>query len=107
PPFGQVPPPAPRSAERPPEIPPPPKPAATPARAGDALTAIAFSPDGQFLASGTAAADIVLWDVSSGDVLARLRGHVGPVTAVAFALDGRLLATAGQDGKICLWENMT
>jgi WD40 repeat protein len=57
----------------------------------DTVLGIAFSPDGQMLASGSADNTIILWDVATGDVIRRLEGHQDWVNRVAFSPDGRLL----------------
>ena len=40
---------------------------------------------------------------SSGELLAALEGHTGPVMAVALSSDGRLLASGSFDGSLRLW----
>ena len=64
----------------------------------DAVRAVAFSPDGQSLAtaSGTTTARIVA--VADGRERARIT-HDGEVIAVAFSPDGQSLATASGDTK--------
>ena len=41
---------------------------------------------------------------SSGELLAALEGHTGPVMAVALSSDGRLLASGSFDGSLRLWD---
>jgi WD40 repeat protein len=70
------------------------------------VNAVAFSPDGRWLVSGSADLTIRLWDVSNGNVLNKLTGHTTAVNAVAFSPDGKMLASGGDDGVI-FWEIKT
>jgi len=65
------------------------------------IRALAFSPDGRRLASGSH--KIKLWNVRSGDPVAVLFGHKKGVATLAFAPDGQTLASGGQDGRIKVW----
>jgi WD40 repeat protein len=58
----------------------------------DAVTAIAFSPDGQLLASASADKTIRLWSPSTGKDLGAYNGQ----QSVAFSPDGSFLATGGK-----------
>ena len=55
----------------------------------DSVIALAFSPDGQMLATASSDSSARLWDVGTGKQLQRLE-HDGPVSAVAFSPDGQL-----------------
>src|SRR5262245_50755188 len=59
------------------------------------VVALAFSPDGKMLASGSDDATIKLWDVTTGKERATLKGHVGGICSVAFSPDGGTLASVG------------
>jgi WD40 repeat protein len=66
--------------------------------------AVAFSPDGQLLAAGTAEGQVRLWRVNDGQPLLTCEGHMGAVWSVAFSPDGRLLASGSTDGTVRLWD---
>ena len=74
----------------------------TTAFAGGNVTSIAFSPNGDLLASG--GSDIWLWDVATGQLVATLTGHTGVVNSVAFSPDGDTLASGSRDGTVLLWD---
>src|SRR5437588_2103133 len=68
------------------------------------VRAVAFSPDGKTLASGSFDMTIKLWDVTSGTQLRTLTGHSGTVDSVAFSPDGKTLASGSNDNTIKLWD---
>ena len=68
------------------------------------IVCLAFSPDGQTLASGGDDGRVKVWDVSGGKEPTTLAGRHGPVLALAFAPDGRTLATGSSDATIRLWN---
>jgi WD40 repeat protein len=78
------------------------------ALAGSAADALAFSPDGNLLASGSQGDfDVRLWDVTHParpHARAILPGHTGPVDALAFSPDGHTLASGSEDDTAKLWD---
>ena len=68
------------------------------------VLAVAFSPDGKVLASGSNDNTIKLWDVASGRELRTLSGHTRRVQSVAFTPDGSTLASGSDDNTIKLWD---
>jgi WD40 repeat protein len=69
------------------------------------VLAVAFSRDGQTVATGSNDRTIRLWEASTGRELRKLAGHVDPVRHLAFSPDGKTLASAAQgDLAISLWD---
>ncbi|MEW6494938.1 MAG: NB-ARC domain-containing protein [Cyanobacteriota bacterium] len=70
----------------------------------DAVHAVAFSPDGRTLASGSQDSTIKLWDIQQRKCLQTFLGHSHGVWSIAFSPDGQLLASGGQDNTVMLWN---
>jgi len=71
-----------------------------------AVWGLAFSPDGQLLASSDGFGAIRLWEVASGRPIgAALKGHAGWMTGPpAFSLDGKTLYSGCNGGEIRTWD---
>jgi len=70
----------------------------------DAVTAVAFSPDGDRLAAVRGARTVVLWDPLAGLPVLTLHRFDAPVTALSFSPDGSRLAAAGRDKTVRVWN---
>ncbi|THA33733.1 trypsin-like peptidase domain-containing protein [Streptomyces sp. A1547] len=71
------------------------------------VAAVAFSPDGQTLATAGQDTMVRLWNLSTRKLRATLDGHTNQVTSVAFSPDGRTLATGSTDKTVRLWDMAT
>ncbi len=71
------------------------------------VESLAYSPDGKYVASGSFQ-EIILWDVQTGELKAKITGLVDRVVTIAFSNDGKLLAAGGgaptEDGELKLFE---
>jgi hypothetical protein len=65
---------------------------------------IAWSPDGQILASGSEDRTIKLWR-RDGTLLSTLKGHLGIILSVAWSPDSKTLASGSSDTTIKLWRH--
>jgi WD40 repeat protein len=78
------------------------------------ISAVAYDPSGQRLASASADRTVKVWDLTTRRELLTLQGHSGTVFAVTFSPDGRLIASAGgslifptHPGEVKLWDAST
>jgi eukaryotic-like serine/threonine-protein kinase len=71
---------------------------------GAAVSAVAFSPDGAYLASAGHDRAVCLWDMQTGRLVRTLLGHADVVYGLAYNSDGSRLATASWDGTIKVWN---
>jgi WD40 repeat protein len=69
-----------------------------------AIRSLAFSPQDDLLAVGSADGSIQLWLLSSASESDLLYGHQAPVQALAFNREGDLLATGDAAGCLILWD---
>lgn len=69
--------------------------------------AIAFSPKGNMLVSGSYDEAVFLWDVRSARVMRSLPAHSDPVAGIDVVHDGTLIVSCALDGLIRIWDTMT
>jgi WD40 repeat protein/HEAT repeat protein len=71
---------------------------------GDAVNALAYSPDGKRLVTAGWDRVVRIWEVADGRLVRRLVGHTDTVWAVAWSPDGLMIATAGSDKAVRIWQ---
>jgi WD40 repeat protein len=68
------------------------------------IHALAFSPDGLYLAVGTGQANVHLIDLQTRSMITAPKLHEGRITSVAFNPTGTRLISASFDGTLRLWN---
>jgi WD domain, G-beta repeat len=75
------------------------------------VTALAFSPDGQFVLAASDHGPARLWRTSNGETVHALSSHVvsvyGGLESATFSPDGKFVVTAGDDGRARIWGTST
>ena len=70
----------------------------------DWVLALAWSPDGKFLASASRDKTAKIFEAKSGEAISTYSGHRAEVFGVAFRADGQQVFSTGRDGKIHVWK---
>jgi WD40 repeat protein len=73
----------------------------------NSIHALSFSPDGKYLASGSADQTITIWDLESFNQTKKLTGHQGIIESVLFTHQGNQIISASWDYKIKIWDVTT
>jgi len=73
----------------------------------DGVIAMAISPDGKRIVSGSDDKTIKIWDSASGDELMTLRGHDDWISSVAFSPDGKRIISGSADNTVKVWDSAT
>ena len=68
------------------------------------VQAVAISPDGRQVVSGSYDNTLRVWDLASGECLHTLEGHKKPVHAVAVSPDGRQVVSGSEDHTLRVWD---
>jgi WD40 repeat protein len=71
------------------------------------VTAVAFSPNGERLASGSMDGTVKIWNTQTWEVERALHHPTGGILSVAFSPDSRRLATSHTDSTVKVWDLAT
>ncbi|RAH71166.1 WD40 repeat-like protein [Aspergillus aculeatinus CBS 121060] len=73
----------------------------------DYVRAVAFSPDGERIVSGSDDKTLRIWDANNGARLNTLKGHEDWVRSVTFSPDGRHIVSDSDDSTIKIWDSIS
>ena len=73
----------------------------------DGLSAIDFSPDGRWLATGSESGQITLWETGTWKKGLSWKGHTGILRSLRFSHSGKILGALADDGYAVLWDPAT
>lgn len=72
------------------------------------VESISFSPDKKHLVTSSMACEddeLKIWDIDTGRIIHKLKGHTDYVAEVSYSPDGSLIASASGDGTIRIWDS--
>ena len=73
---------------------------------GGPILALAYSPDGRRILTGSEDHTAKVWDADTGKELFPLEGHTAPVRSVAFSTNGQLIVTGSWDKTAKVWDSV-
>lgn len=73
-------------------------------RHGGRIDAVAYSPDGATIATGSWDKTVKIWDAATGQERATFKWPIGRIYCLAFAPDGLRLAAGGDEGSVVVWD---
>lgn len=68
---------------------------------------VGFSPDSKQIISATGDDLIIIWDISTGNIIKKLKGHTGNISSASYSPDGRHIVSASQDSTVRIWGTWT
>jgi ferric-dicitrate binding protein FerR (iron transport regulator)/tricorn protease-like protein len=68
------------------------------------VRSVAFTPDGEYLLTGSADKTANMWEVATGKLVRTFGMHGDAINSVAVSPNGRYLATGGSDKVAALWD---
>src|SRR5260370_1386215 len=73
----------------------------------DILNTVAWSPDGKYIASGSADGTVRMWEVATGKQKYVYRGHLASVNSLVWSPDSQRIASGSSDKTVQVWDATT
>ncbi len=70
----------------------------------DTVTCVAYTPDGNTIATGCEDGILRLWDVASGAKLVEFPGHTDRIMCLTISSNGTTIVTGSDDGTTRIWD---
>ncbi|KIM79163.1 hypothetical protein PILCRDRAFT_10586, partial [Piloderma croceum F 1598] len=74
---------------------------------GSPVNSVTFSQDGTRVVSGSDDKTVRIWNATTGEIEAELKGHMDWVRSVAFAQDGSRVVSGSSDKTVRIWNATT
>ena len=71
------------------------------------VNSVSYSPDGQYIVSGSYDNTIKIWNSKTGAFLYTLKGHNSTVESVCYSPDGQYIVSGSRDNMIKVWNSKT
>jgi WD40 repeat protein len=71
------------------------------------VLAVAWSPSGKRVASGSRDTTVQVWDAATGEQIFTYHGHTAGVTSVSWSPDGKYTASGSSDKTMQVWDSST
>jgi len=68
------------------------------------VNAVAVTPDGRQIVSGSDDGTVRVWDLATGEAARTLTNYGAPVAAVAVTPDGRQIVSGSDDDTVRMWD---
>lgn len=69
------------------------------------VTALAAAPSGKMVASADDRGEIILWELATGRLVKRMRGHGrGGIWSMSWSVESTVLVSGGADGTVRVWD---
>lgn len=68
------------------------------------VSCLKFSPDGNYIASGSKDKNIIIWDVATGNIVKTLTGHTSEIKQIDITDDGTQMLSGSFDETVKLWD---